>query len=105
MRVKWTMGAVAVAVIGLVGAPAGLASADETAQETISRLQSQGYTVNIDRVGTAPLDQCVVTSVRNPQQVKQWVPYTGPGRGNGNDRVLVQVVTSQTVSVSLNCQG
>jgi hypothetical protein len=84
MRVKWTMGAVAVAVIGLVGAPAGLASADETAQETISRLQSQGYTVNIDRVGTAPLDQCVVTSVRNPQQVKQWVPYTGPGRGNGN---------------------
>jgi|SRR5690242_14726587 hypothetical protein len=102
MRVKWAMGAVAVAVIGLVGAPAGLASADETAQQVISRLQSQGYTVNIDRVGTAPLDQCVVTSVRNPQQVTQWVPYNGPGR-NG-DRVLVQVVTSQSVSVSLNCQ-
>lgn len=102
MRVKWAMGAVAVAVIGLVGAPAGLASADETAQEVISRLQSQGYTVNIDRIGTAPLDQCVVTSVRNPQQITQWVPYNGPGR-NG-DRVLVQVVTSQTVSVSLNCQ-
>jgi hypothetical protein len=102
MRVKWAVGAVAVAVIGLVGAPAGLASADETAQQVISRLQSQGYTVNIDRVGTAPLDQCVVTSVRNPQQVTQWVPYNGPGR-NG-DRVLVQVVTSQSVSVSLNCQ-
>ena len=101
MRVKWAMGAVAVAVIGLVGAPAGLASADETAQQVISRLQSQGYTVNIDRVGTAPLDQCVVTSVRNPQQVTQWVPYNGPGR-NG-DRVLVQVVTSQSISVTLNC--
>ena len=103
MRMKWAMAAVAVAVIGLVGAPAGLASADETAQQVISRLQSQGYTVNIDHIGTAPLDQCVVTSVRNPQQVTQWVPYNGPGR-NGNDRVLVQVVTSQSVSVSLNCQ-
>jgi hypothetical protein len=104
MRVNWAIGAVATAVIGLVFAPAGLASADETAQDVISRLQSQGYTVNIDRIGTAPLDRCVVTSVRNPQQVKQWVPYTGPGR-NGDERVLVQVVTSQTVSVSLNCQG
>ena len=66
-----------------------------------SRLQSEGYTVNIDRVGTAPLDQCVVTSVRNPQQVTQWVPYNGPGR-NG-DRVLIQVVTSQSISVTLNC--
>ena len=64
-------------------------------------VQGQGYTVNIDRVGTAPLDQCVVTNVRNPQQVTQWVPYNGPGR-NG-DRVLVQVVTSQTISVTLNC--
>ncbi|WP_026356995.1 hypothetical protein [Mycobacterium sp. 141] len=106
MRVTWALGAVASAVIGLVCASAGLASADETAQQVISRLQSQGYTVNIDRVGTAPIDQCVVTSVRNPQQVTQWVPYTGPGRGNsnGNNRMLVQVVTSQTVSVSLNCQ-
>ncbi|WP_018598828.1 hypothetical protein [Mycobacterium sp. 155] len=108
MRVTWALGAVASAVIGLVCASAGVASADETAQEVISRLQSQGYTVNIDRVGTAPLDQCVVTSVRNPQQVSQWVPYTGPGRGNSNgnpnNRMLVQVVTSQTVSVSLNCQ-
>ena len=33
--------------------------------------------------------------------VTQWVPYTGPGR-NG-DRVLVQVVTSQSISVTLNC--
>jgi len=64
-------------------------------------LQGEGYTVNIDRVGTAPLDQCVVTNVRNPQQVTQWVPYNGPGR-NG-DRVLVQVVTSQSISVTLNC--
>ena len=58
-------------------------------------------TTPIPDAGTAPLDQWVVTNVRNPQQVTQWVPYTGPGR-NG-DRVLVPVVTSQSISVTLNC--
>jgi hypothetical protein len=42
-----------------------------------------------------------VTNVRNPQQVTQWVPFNGPGRDG--DRVLVQVVTSQSISVTLNC--
>ena len=96
---------IVVATLGLCGAalaPAGLASADETAAELISRLQSQGYTVNVDKIGTAPVDQCVVTSVRNPQQTSQLVPYVGPGT-NG-DRVLVPQVTSQPISVSLNCQ-
>lgn len=79
-----------------------MAAAEETAQETINRLQSEGYTVNIDKIGTAPMDQCTVTSVRNPQQVTQWVPYVGPGLGG--DRILVPSITSQTVSVSLNCQ-
>lgn len=92
------------AVVGLcaaIAAPAGLAAA-ETAQETISRLQSEGYTVNIDKIGTAPLDQCTVTSVRNPQTVTQWVPYIGPGRGNDRT-VLIPAVVSRTISVSLNC--
>jgi hypothetical protein len=101
MRTKWMLAAVVAGVCGAIAAPAGLASADESPQELISRLQSEGYTVNIDRVGTAPLDECVVTNVRNPQQVTQWVPYTGPGRGG--DHVLVQVVTSQSISVTLNC--
>src|SRR5690348_7889355 len=101
MRTKFALAAAVAGVCGAVLAPAGLASADESPQEVINRLQSQGYTVNIDRVGTAPTNQCVVTNVRNPQTVTQWVPYTGPGRDG--DRVLVQVVTSQTISVSLDC--
>ena len=101
MRTNLMLAALVAGVCGAIAAPAGLASAEETAQQVISRLQSQGYTVNIDRVGTAPLDQCVVTNVRNPQQVTQWVPYNGPGRDG--DRVLVQVVTSQSISVTLNC--
>ncbi|CDP89667.1 MULTISPECIES: hypothetical protein [Mycolicibacterium] len=101
MRVKWSLLAVTVAVFGAIGASSAVASA-ETAQETIDRLQSEGYTVTIDKIGTAPLDHCTVTSVRNPQQVSQLVPYVGPGLGG--DRILVPSVTSRTVSVSLNCQ-
>ncbi|HYR13298.1 MAG TPA: hypothetical protein VEQ67_03645 [Mycobacterium sp.] len=101
MRTNLMLAAVVAGVCGAIAAPVGLASAEETALQVISRLQSEGYTVNIDRVGTAPLDQCVVTNVRNPQQVTQWVPYSGPGRDG--DRVLVQVVTSQSISVTLNC--
>ncbi|MDT5246766.1 MAG: hypothetical protein QOD36_4142, partial [Mycobacterium sp.] len=101
MRTKLMFAALVACVCGAVAAPAGVASADESPGALISRLQGEGYTVNVDRVGTAPLDQCVVTNVRNPQQVTQWVPYNGPGRGG--DRVLVQVVTSQSISVTLNC--
>ena len=101
MRTKWMLAAVVVGVCGAVAAPTGLASAEESAQELISRLQSEGYTVNVDRIGSGPMSQCVVTNVRNPQQVTQWVPYNGPGRHG--DRVLVEVVTSQSISVTLNC--
>ena len=100
MRTNWAIAAAA-AVCGVIVAPAGVALADESPNDVISRLQQQGYTVNIDRVGTAPTNECKVTNVRNPQQVTQWVPYTGPGR-NG-DRFLVQVVTSQSISVTLDC--
>ena len=101
MRTKVTLAAVAAGVFGVIAAPAGLASAEESAQEVINRLQSEGYTVNIDRVGTGPLSECVVTNVRNPQQVTQWVPYTGPGR-DGDNALVLQVI-AQSISVTLDC--
>ena len=101
MRMKCFIAAAAIGVCGAVVTPASFAGA-ETAQETISRLQSQGYTVRIDKIGTAPISECQVTSVRNPQTVTQLVPYIGPGRGN--DRTaLIPEITSQTISVSLDC--
>jgi hypothetical protein len=103
MRTKWMLAAIVAGACGAIAAPAGLASAEESAQQVISRLQSEGYTVNIDRVGTAPLNECVVTNVRNPQQFTQWVPYTGPGGRGDGDRALVLVVTSQSISVTLDC--
>jgi hypothetical protein len=101
VRTKWTIAAAAIGLCGAALAPALSASA-ETAQETISRLESQGYTVRIDKIGTAPISECQVTSVRNPQTVTQLVPYIGPGRGN-NRTALVPEITSQTISVSLDC--
>ncbi|MCP9270654.1 hypothetical protein [Mycolicibacterium arenosum] len=102
MRTTFAMAAAAVGICGAALAPAAFAGADEeSATETIARLQQQGYTVTIDKIGTAPISDCTVTSVRNPQTTSQLVPYVGPGLGG--DRILVPQVTSQTVSVSLNC--
>ncbi len=87
----------------MLGASAGLASADEgeSAQETIQDLQDKGYNVTIDKIGTAPLSECVVTSVRNPQQFTQLKPLLG----GDNDGVLFPEIISQPISVSLDCSG
>ena|SRR6185503_2284090 len=100
VRTNWVLVAAAAGAGAVMAAPAGLASA-ESAQDVISRLQDDGYTVTIDRIGTAPLDQCVVTSVRNPQSISQLQPLVSPG--NRDSTILVPVIVSQTVSVSLNC--
>jgi hypothetical protein len=102
MRTKWALAAAIAGVCGAIAAPGGFAAA-ETAQDVINDLQAKGYTVNIDKIGTAPIDQCTVTSVRNPQSVTQLVPYVGPGLGGNDRRLLVPQVTSQTISVSLVC--
>jgi len=101
MRRYATLAAIA-AACGVLAGPAGAAWADESAQDTIARLQKDGYSVTVDKIGTGPMSSCVVTSVRNPQTVTQWVPYVGPSLGR-NSTFLVPVVTSQSISVSLNC--
>lgn len=103
MRKKWALAAAGAGACAAMAVPAGMASADDrNAQQVINDLQSQGYTVHVDRIGTGPMSECVVTNVRNPQQVTQWVPYIGPGN-NGRDRALVLDVVSQSISVTLDC--
>ena len=83
-------------------APAGMAVAQPVeagnAQQTIGLLEAEGFDVVIDRVGSAPISECIVTSVRNPQTVTRtiWV-------GKGRDREAVTVVVSRSITVSLNC--
>jgi hypothetical protein len=105
MRTAVTLAAAALATCGVLAAPAGPASAEKSAEQTISELQSQGYTVTIDRIGTGPLSNCVVTGVRNPQQVTQWVPAVGPVLGGDSGTVLIETTVSKSISVSLNCSG
>ncbi len=99
---KWA--AIATAVCAVAMAPAGIASAEESPQEVINRLQNEGYQVNVDRVGSAPINQCVVTNVRNPQTVTELVRvFDGRDKNGDIDWDWVEVVTSQSISVSLNC--
>ncbi|MGU3497573.1 hypothetical protein [Mycobacterium sp. C31M] len=100
MRVVWLFAA----ALGVLLGPVGQAAADEGAIVTIGRLQAEGYTVNIDRIGSASLEQCVVTNVRNPQQVTRLVRAEDDGWGtHHDDGDLVEVVVSQSISVSLDC--
>lgn len=103
MRTTWTLAGAAAVVCAAIAAPAGAAAADdqESAQEVIAKLQDQGYNVTIDKIGTGPLSDCVVTSVRNPQQFTQLMPLLG---GN-QDGVLFPVTISKPISVSLDCSG
>jgi hypothetical protein len=85
--------------------PPAVARAEETAQQTISRLQSDGYTVNVDRVGSGRIDDCVVTSVRNPQtQTRNIREYYGRRDEDGNRKSrIIEVVVGRSISVSLDC--
>jgi hypothetical protein len=105
MRPSSILAAAAVAAFATVGGPAGMALAQPSSPyETIGQLEAQGYTVNVDRVGSAPLSECVVTSVRNPQTVIQWIRVRDGRDKNGDvDWDLVPVVVSRSISVSLNC--
>lgn len=108
MRPSLTFATLATSVAvacAVVVAPAGIANAEQTALETIGLLEAQGYTVNVDRVGSGPLDQCVVTSVRNPQtQTRTIRDYYGPKDEDGNRKYrIIEIVTGQTISVSLDC--
>lgn len=92
------------AACAVVVAPAGIARAEQSALETIGVLEAEGYDVNVDRVGSGTLDQCVVTSVRNPQTQTRIVRvYRGKDNEGNRDYDYVKVVTNRTISVSLDC--
>lgn len=106
MGTKWALAAVPAAVCGVMAAPAGLAAAQESAQDTINRLQREGYTVNIDRVGSAPLSECVVTGVRNKRTVTSFSPIDRIGFDDDlHINAFNPVVVGRTVSVTVNCAG
>ena len=102
-RTALTLAAIALAAGGALAA-AGSAYAGGNAAATIEQWQAQGYQVNIDRVGSGPLDDCVVTSVRNPNTDTQLVRINrGGGPAARGNSFLVPVIVNRTVQVSLDC--
>jgi hypothetical protein len=91
---------IAAAAIGVLVLPAIPAGAADSAIVTIGQLEAQGFTVAVDRIGSAPLSQCVVSDVRNPRERTEILRVNGPGR----DRV-VPVVVDRTITVSLDCSN
>jgi hypothetical protein len=85
---------------GLAAAALSLAipAQAESAAVTIGQLEAQGFDVKLDRLGSAPLNQCEVTDVRNPRDRTELVRVGGRG-----DRDFVPVVVKRTITVSLDC--
>ncbi|BDY26488.1 hypothetical protein hbim_00400 [Mycolicibacterium mageritense] len=90
------------AALGTIMAPAGPAAA-ESALVTIGQLEAEGFHVNIDRVGSAPLEQCTVISVRNPQTQTRLIRVERIGKNGKKDFDLVPIVVRRTITVSLDC--
>lgn len=92
--------AAAAATIGVLVLP-GIPANAESAVVTIGQLEASGFEVKLDRIGSAPLSQCDVTNVRNPQERTEFVRVGGR---NDRDRVI-PVVVSRTITVSLDCSN
>ena len=102
MRTSLAVLAASVTAIGTTLVSAAQAAADSPVV-TIGQLEAEGFHVNIDRVGDAPLEQCVVTSVRNPQSQTRLVRIERIGKNGKRHFDLVPIVVRRTITVSLDC--
>ena len=84
----------AAAACGAILAPAVIASAAESAGLTIAGLEAQGFDVKVNRIGSAPLDECFVTDVRNARERTELAR-------RGDD--LIRVVAQRTITVTADC--
>lgn len=105
MRSTSALLAATVAALALAGSAATASADPDSAQDTISDLRSQGYSVILDRTGTAPLSECVVTGFRNERIIRQGIAV-GPQRDHhwgdlaGNQ---AGAIISKSITVSLDC--
>ena len=53
--------------------------------------------MKVNKFGSAPLDQCVVTDVRNPRERTEFVPVLGDDGG------VVERVVDRNITVTVNC--
>jgi hypothetical protein len=93
-----TAGALASAALGLAGTATAAPTGPSSVDQTVNQLRSQGYQVVMNRVETAPLDRCAITTVR-PGQTFSRTDSGAPGAGQD----MVTTVTNRTVYVDVSC--
>jgi hypothetical protein len=86
----------AAAAIGLAAPALAAPTGPGDAQQTIDVLRAQGYTVVVNRVGTAPLEHADVVAVR-PGQTFSRTDTGLPGAGDD----IYTTVTDKTVYVDV----
>jgi hypothetical protein len=86
----------AAAIVGLAAPAVAAPTGPGDAQQTIDVLRAQGYTVIVNRIGTAPLEQADVVAVR-PGQTYSRTDTGVPGAGND----IYTTVTDKTVYVDV----
>lgn len=91
-------GATGAATLGLAGVAGAAPSGATDASQAVGQLQARGFDVIVNKVGTAALDQCVVSSVR-PGQTFSRMDSGSPGAMND----IVTTVTAMTVYVDVAC--
>jgi hypothetical protein len=91
-------GALATAALGLAGAAGAAPSGALDASQAVGQLQARGFDVIVNKVGTAPLDHCVVSGVR-PGQTFSRMDSGAPGAMDD----IVTTVTAMTVYVDVAC--
>ena len=97
------IGAAAAMVVGVATTLVGLAAPSVAAptgagnaEQTINELRAQGYTVIVNRIGTAPLDQATVVAVR-PGQTYSRTDTGVPGAGS----TIYTTIIDKTVYVDV----
>lgn len=92
----FTVSGLAAAVIGLAAPAIAAPTGPGNAEQTINELRSQGYTVIVNRIGTAPFDKATVVAVR-PGQTFSRTDTGVPGAGND----IYTTVTNKTIYVDV----
>jgi hypothetical protein len=98
-------GGLAAMTLGL--APSGLAAPVEveSAPDTVNRLESEGFTVILNKVGSAALSECKVTAVR-PGATYMRTDSGIPGAHSGMEGTIGELTFTElakTVYVDVKC--
>ena len=86
------------ATLGFAGVAVAAPSGAPNASQTIGQLQARGFDVIVNKLDTAPLDQCVISAVR-PGHTFSRMDSGAPGAMDD----IVTTVTAMTVYVDVAC--